>query len=95
MPSYRNVVIENLETQLKTQERLIREVEEKLEKLHREKENFLNDINQRIEQASQMLNVLQGEKQAIEEAINILMQQMPVIPNTPPEIPPEQEIQGV
>jgi Tfp pilus assembly protein PilO len=90
MPAFKNVVIDNLETQLKAQERLVAEAENELAKLQSEKEQFLNDMNQKIEQATQKLQRLTAEKQEIERAIQILMQQMPAIPSEE-QIPPEGE----
>ncbi|MFO7295792.1 MAG: hypothetical protein C0P72_007190 [Clostridia bacterium] len=88
MPKVKSIVIETLETQLKSIEAMLQKKQEKLAQLEQEKANFLEEIENKIAEVNNDIVRLQVEKQEIEGAINILLAQAPEIPDT---IPPEAE----
>ncbi|MFO7296571.1 MAG: hypothetical protein C0P72_011200 [Clostridia bacterium] len=89
MPKVKSVVIETLETQLRSIEMMLQNKQEKLAKLEQEKASFLEEIENKIAKVNDDITRLQAEKQEIEVAINILLAQAPEIPDTtPPDAEP-------
>jgi len=89
MPKVKSVVIETLETQLRSIEMMLQNKQEKLAKLEQEKASFLEEIENKIAKVNDDITRLQAEKQEIEVAINILLAQATEIPDTtPPDAEP-------
>lgn len=89
MPKVKSVVIEMLETQLRSIEMMLQNKQEKLAQLEQEKASFLEEIENKIAKVNDDITRLQAEKQEVEVAINILLAQAPEIPNTlPPDVEP-------
>lgn len=89
MPKIKSVVIETLETQLRSIEMMLQNKQEKLAKLEQEKASFLEEIENKIAKVNDDITRLQAEKQEVEVAINILLAQAPEIPDTtPPDVEP-------